>query len=110
MDKMLRKNLKDINKNKKETIIVDGSDDEELDLDELDEDEYVSSSNLKDPLKIVQVLGSSLIISAVMYTIVSEVLTSQNLSGQNIEGGLWDLGLFLLSVIPVVAAVVYIFN
>jgi len=60
---------------------------------------------MADPIKIVNVLGSSLIIAAVMYLVVEQVLDSQN-----IEGGLWDLGLFLLSVIPVVAAVVYIFN
>lgn len=59
---------------------------------------------MADPIKIVQILGSSLIMAAVMYLVVNQVITTQNISG-----GLWSLGIFLLSVIPVAAAVMYIF-
>jgi len=57
-----------------------------------------------DPRRIATVLGSSILIAAILYIVVDQVLTSQNLTG-----GLWSLGLFILSVIPVAAAVSYIF-
>lgn len=60
---------------------------------------------IADPKQIVSILGSSLIVAVIMYVVVDQVMTSQNISG-----GLWDVGLLLLSVVPVAAAVVYIFS
>ena len=60
---------------------------------------------LADPKQIVALLGGSLIVAVIMYTVVNEVMTSQNISG-----GLWDVGLLLLSVVPVAAAILYIFS
>lgn len=59
---------------------------------------------IADPKQIVALLGSSLIVAVIMYVVVDSVMTSQNISG-----GLWDVGLLLLSVVPVAAAIVYIF-
>lgn len=59
---------------------------------------------MADPKSIVSLLGGSLIVAVIMYVVVDSVMTSQNISG-----GLWDVGLLLLSVVPVAAAVVYIF-
>jgi hypothetical protein len=60
---------------------------------------------LADPKAIVALLGGSLIIAVIMYVVVSQVMVSQNISG-----GLWDVGLLLLSVVPVTAAILYIFS
>ena len=59
---------------------------------------------MADPKQIVAILGGSLIVAIIMYVVVDSVMTSQNISG-----GLWDVGLLMLSVVPVTAAVVYIF-
>jgi len=58
-----------------------------------------------DPKDLVTVLGTTLISGMIMYVIVEEVQTDQN-----VTDGLWDLGLFLLSVVPVAFAIMYIFR
>lgn len=58
-----------------------------------------------DPRKVAVVFGSSVMIAAILYVVVDYILDSQNLTG-----GLWDLALFILSVIPVAAAIYYIFS
>lgn len=60
---------------------------------------------LADPRESIQVLGGSLVVGAIMYVVVDQVLDDQN-----ITGGLWSLGLFLLSVVPVAAAIYYVFG
>lgn len=58
-----------------------------------------------DPRTATKILGSSIITGAILYVVVDQVLTSQSISG-----GLWDLGKFLISVVPVGFAVYYIFS
>jgi hypothetical protein len=60
---------------------------------------------LGEPTRIAQVLGTTVVISAVMYIVTKQVLASQNLSG-----GMWDLATFILSIIPVMGGIIYVFQ
>jgi len=59
---------------------------------------------VQDPRTVISIMVGAIITGAVGYIVADEVLDSQN-----VTGALWDLGLFLLSVIPVAFAVLYIF-
>lgn len=59
---------------------------------------------MQDPRTVISIMVGAIITGAVGYIVADEVLDSQN-----VTGALWDLGLFLLSVIPVAFAVLYIF-
>lgn len=58
-----------------------------------------------DPRDAAQILGGSLITAAVIYVVAQQVLEANN-----VTGGLWSIGLFLLSVVPVAGAIVYLFK
>lgn len=60
---------------------------------------------VQDPRDVIAILVGSLIAGAIGYVVADQVLDSQN-----ITGGLWDLGKFLLSVVPVSFATLYIFT
>ena len=57
------------------------------------------------PQALVGILGGTLIYGVVMYVVVNQIMDSQN-----VTGGLWETGLYLLGVIPVVAVVGILFQ
>lgn len=57
-----------------------------------------------DPRAIATIIGSTAIVSVIMYVLVNNIMTNQNVSG-----GMWDLYPLIISLIPVALTITWVF-